>query len=58
MKKKPGRVFGILAMAAGILLIMLEVSSYRRGGEVSWFWIVIAAFAIVLGLFDITARRK
>ena len=58
MTPKPRRIFGILALAAGIVLVLLEFGSYRQGGEISWFWIVVAAFAIALGLYDIAARSK
>ena len=55
---RPRRIFGILALAAGIVLIMLEVGSYRQGGEISWFWIAVAGLAIVLGIYDISAKPK
>ena len=58
LNPKPRRIFGILALAAGIVLVMLELDSRRRGGEVSWFWLLVAGFAIVLGLFDIVARSR
>ena len=58
MKRKPRRIFGILALAAGILLVMLEVNSYRASGDVSPFWLFVAALAAGLGLFDIIARRS
>ena len=48
---------GILALAAGILLILLEVGSYRRAGQVSYFWIAVAILAGGLGLYDIIQRR-
>ena len=52
------RIFGILALAAGIVLVMLELDSRRRGGDVSWFWRLVAALAILLGLFDLTTKPK
>jgi hypothetical protein len=55
---RPRRIFGILALAAGILLLMLELDSRRRGGELSWFWLAVASAALLLGLFDITAKPK
>lgn len=58
MKSIPRRIFGILAFAAGILLVMLEINSYRGVGAISWFWMFIAAFAIVLGLVDLIARSR
>jgi hypothetical protein len=56
MSRRPPRIFGILALAAGILLIVLEINSHRQGGEISWFWVLIASFAIVLGMVDLIAR--
>jgi hypothetical protein len=58
MEKKPRRIFGILALAAGILLVMLEVNSYHGGRDVSLFWLFVAALAAGLGLYDIVARRS
>ena len=52
------RLLGILALAAGILLVMLEVSSYRQGAAVSWFWMLVAGLAIGMRLFDIAVRRS
>jgi hypothetical protein len=57
-RRAPRRAFSILALAAGILLILLEVNSYNRGGEISWFWVIVAAFAIVLALFDLIAKPR
>ena len=57
MKKEPRRIFGIITLAAGILLVMLELNSYRGGGDVSLFWLLVAALAAGLGVFDIIARR-
>ena len=56
MIRKPRRIFSTLALAAGILLILLEVNSYNRGGEISWFWIGVAAIAIALALYDLIAK--
>lgn len=61
MKREPKqgrRIFGILALAAGILLVTLEIGSYRQGAAVSWFWLLVAGLAIGLGLFDIAAKRS
>jgi hypothetical protein len=55
-KRKP--IFGILALAAGILLVMLEVTNYRRSGEVSAFWLLVAALGAALGLYDIISRSR
>ena len=55
-RKRP--IFGILALAAGILLVMLEVGSYRSTGEVSLFWMLVAVLATALGLYDIVSRSK
>ncbi len=54
------RIFGILALAAGILLILLEINSYRQVGEIAWFWVLVAAFLAALGvagLFDKSHKR-
>ena len=55
-RKRP--IFGILALAAGILLVMLEVGNYRRSGEVSAFWLLVAALGAALGLYDIVSRAR
>ena len=57
MKRKPP-IFGILALAAGILLVMLEVGSYRRSGTVSVFWLLVAALGAALGMYDIISRAR
>jgi hypothetical protein len=58
MRTESRRIFGILALAAGILLVMLEISSYRQSAAVSWFWMLVAGLAIALGIFDIAAKRS
>lgn len=58
LQKKKRRSFALFAFAAGVLLVLLEIDSYRRDGEVSWFWLFVAGLAIVLGLVDMTARRE
>ncbi len=56
--KKRRPVFGILTLAAAIVVVMLEFGSYRGGGEVSIFWLLVAAFAGALGLYDIVASAR
>lgn len=57
MPRQQNRIFGILALAAGMLLVMLEMNTYRQGAAVSWFWMLVAGLAIAMGLFDIAAKR-
>lgn len=56
--KKRRPIFGILTLAAAIVVVMLEIGSYRGGGEVSIFWLLVAAFAGALGLYDIVATAR
>ena len=51
------RTFGLLALIAGVVLILLELNRLRRGGEVEWFWVLVAAVAVVLGSFDVLSGR-
>ncbi len=58
LRRKSRRIFGILALSAGFVLLMLEYDAYRQGGVMSWFWILVAALSIVIGLIDVSAKRE
>jgi hypothetical protein len=50
--------FSILALAAGILLILLEINTFRRVGEVAWFWLLVAGLMIGLGVAGLVDKPR
>ena len=55
---RASRIFGILGLGTGILLVMFEIDNYRRSGQVAYFWLIVAIFMGVLGLFGIVAKPQ
>ena len=53
---KASRIFGILGLATGILLVLFEIDNYRRTGQVAYFWLLVAILMGVLGLFGIVSK--
>ena len=53
---RTSRVFGILGLATGILLVMFEIDNYRRTGQVAYFWVLVAILMGVLGFFGIVSK--
>jgi hypothetical protein len=49
-------MFGILGLAAGILLVMFEVDNYRRIGQVAYFWLLVGLMMCALGFYGIIAK--
>ena len=49
------RYGGIIAVATGVALLLLEISRPRANW--SWFWILIAALVILMGVVNLVARR-
>lgn len=59
-RRRMRKVGAVLAMVAGAALLVLERSD-ALGGErqgAAWFWIVIAALLILLGLAELLDRTS
>ena len=54
--RKPKRLYSALGVLGGLVLLWFELSPARRGDGEGWFWILVAALMIVLGLAGLFQR--
>ena len=54
--RKPNRVLPALAAVFGLVLLAFEVGRIRQGEGAAWFWVVVAALMVVMGLLGVFQR--
>ena len=57
MKQRPRKLYAVLGVAAGVVLVAFEVRPALAGNGEDIFWVVIAVLLIAFGLAEAFAGR-
>ena len=55
-KRKPRRLYSAVAAVGGFALLVFELRRLHESGPEGWFWILVAALMIVLGMIGLFQR--
>lgn len=56
--KKRRSFFAMLAVPAGVTLLVLEIARPRESPVEHWFWLIVGGLLILLGAAEYLAKRS